>query len=321
MARKLRDSVIVITGASSGIGRASAIRFAGKGASVVLAARREGVLEEVAEECRRGGGRALVVATDVTDEKAVEELARRAIAEYGRIDVWVNNAAVSLFARFEEAPPDEYDRVIDTNLLGYVRGIRAVMPYFREQGHGVIINNASVYGKVGAPYISAYATSKFGIVGLSESLRQELQADKDIHVSTILPASIDTPLFQHAANYMGRRIKPLQPTYDADVVARAIVRCARKPQRERIVGGAGRLLWKQRLMTPGLLEKLQAQLVDRDHFEPVAERATSGNVNEPVPHGTDVSGGWSSSRSPLWRKAVPLVMAAGAVAAVAARRR
>ncbi|HVL99144.1 MAG TPA: SDR family oxidoreductase [Egibacteraceae bacterium] len=319
MAGKLKDSVVVITGASSGIGRAAALRFAKKGAAVVLAARREQVLKEVAEECLQAGGRALVVAADVTDEGQVRELARRAVEEYGRIDVWVNNAAVSLFARFEEAPPEEYDRVIDTNLLGYVRGMRAVLPVFREQGYGTIINNASVFGKIGSPYVTAYTTSKFGIVGLSESLRQELVADKDIHVSTLLPASIDTPIFQHAANYMGRKVKPLRPVYDADVVAKAIVGCARKPQRERIVGGAGRMLWQQRLTSPALFEKMQARMVDRDHFEQAPAEPTSGNVNEPVAYGTAVSGGWPSSPAPIAGKLLPVLAVGGVAAALAVR--
>jgi short-subunit dehydrogenase len=312
--RKLSDRVVVLTGASSGIGRAAAVGFAVSGACLVLAARRAVALDEVARECNETKGRALAVPTDVTDEKAVGELARRAVEEFGRLDVWVNNAAVSLFSRFAEAPPDEYDRVIDVNLFGCIRGVRAALPYFREQGHGVIINVASVYGKIGAPYLSGYVASKHAMVGLSESLRQELVAE-DIHVSTILPASIDTPIFQQAANYTGRAVTPMRPVYDADVVARAIVRCARRPRRERIVGGAGRLLWQQRLTSPGLLEKAQARMVRKEHFQEQPAAPSSGNVVEPDSYHTGVSGGWSSSPAPLRRNALPALRTGRARAA------
>ncbi len=316
MRRQLKDTVVVITGASSGIGRAAALRCARKGATVVVAARRADVLEQLAAECEEAGGRSLAVPTDVTDATAVDELADRAVAEFGRIDVWVNNAAVTLFSNFEEAPAEEYDCVIDTNLLGYVRGARAALPRFREQGRGVLINNASVFGKVGAPYLSAYVTSKFGIVGLSECLRMELIDETDIHVCTLLPASIDTPIFQHAANYTGRAIKPLDPVYDADVVAKAIVKLAQQPQRERIVGGAGRLLRKQRLSTPGLTERANARLVHRDHFQNRPAPPTSGNVNEPLPDWSSVSGGWEASPAPLRRAllASGALLAGGALA-------
>lgn len=206
MPRPIEDSVVVITGASSGIGRAAAQEFARRGATLVLAARRAQALDEVARECKELGGHALAVPTDVTDEAAVQDLARRAIETFGRIDVWVNNAAVTLFARIEEAPYEDYRRVIETNLLGYVHGARAAIPYFREQGSGVLVNVSSVVGKVGQPNTSAYCATKFAIVGLSECLRQELLDVEDIHVCTVMPPSVDTPIFQHAANYTGRVI-------------------------------------------------------------------------------------------------------------------
>ncbi|MBW3540353.1 MAG: SDR family NAD(P)-dependent oxidoreductase, partial [Planctomycetes bacterium] len=246
--------VVVITGASSGIGRQTALDFARESAALVLAARDEVALGEVAEECRRLGGRAIVVPTDVTREEQVQALSRRAVEEFGRFDVWINNAAVTLFARFEESPPEDFRRVIDTNLFGYVHGARAALAEFRRQGRGVLINVASVVGKVGQPFTSAYVTSKFAIVGFSECLRQELR-DTEIDVVTILPASIDTPLFQHGANYTGQAIEPLKPVYEAEVVSREILAAARHPRREVYAGAAGRLAgWMHRL-APGLAEK------------------------------------------------------------------
>jgi short-subunit dehydrogenase len=299
------DTVVVITGASSGIGRATALAFARRGAKLVLAARRAEVLEEVAEECNRYGGEAVAVPTDVTSEDAVDALARRAVERFGRIDVWVNNAAVTLFGRIEQAPSAAYRRVIETNLFGCVHGARAAMQAFRAQGNGVLVNVASQLGKVGSPYVSAYVASKFAIVGLSESLREEALDTKGIRVSTVLPASIDTPLFQHAANYTGRAVKPMDPIYDPGDVADAIVRCAERPAREVMVGAAGRVLTALRRVTPAAAERVMARQVDRDHFQKRPAAATDGNLFAPVAFGTGVSGGWREP--PASRRRLPRI--------------
>ncbi len=152
MARDLRGSVVVITGASSGIGRATALLFARRGALVVLAARREEALREAAVECEAAGGQALVVPTDVADNGAVEELARRAVERFGRLDVWVNNAGVTSFGRFEETPQETNRRVVETNLLGAMYGAQAALRRFHDRGGGVLINVSSGFGFVGSPY-------------------------------------------------------------------------------------------------------------------------------------------------------------------------
>lgn len=321
MARKLRDSVVVITGASSGIGKASAKLFANKGAALVLGARREDQLQELVTECEQMGGRAIAVQVDVSDEDEVQNLARQAIENYGRIDVWVNNAAVSLFGRFEEAPPEAFRQVIETNLFGYVYGARAALPYMREQGSGVIINNSSVFGTMGAPYLSAYVTSKFAIRGFSESLRQELVDEKNIHVCTILPASIDTPIFQHAANYTGRAVKPMRPVYDADMVASRIVHLAQHPKQEVVIGNAGRAIRMQRRFMPFVSEKMMAKQVDMDHFKDEPAEPSPGNVFEPVEYGTDISGGWKSPDGASSKGRLALFGAAAAVPAYFAWRK
>ncbi len=315
MPSKIGDSVVVITGASSGIGRATALACARRGAAVVVAARREDLLKELAGECERLGGRALAVPTDVTDEQAVNELARKAVENFGRLDVWVNNAGVTLFSRFEEAPSEEYRRVFEINLFGYVYGARAALPYFRQQGSGVLINNDSVVAKASQPYTSAYVTSKFAVRGLSECLREELILDgaKDIHVCTVMPVSIDTPLFQHGANYTGRAPKALNPVYDAEKVAKAIIRCAERPKREVIVGNAGRLLALQHALSLGLYENMAARQIDKDHFQDKPAPSTSGNLFEPVPEGTEVSGGWKNADGTV--SARRMALAAGAVTA------
>ena len=295
MRRQLQNAVVVITGASSGIGRATALRMAKHGAAVVVAARRDEVLQEVAEECEREGGHSLAVPTDVTNEESVAALARTVMERFGRIDVWINNAAVSLFARFEDAPPEAFRRVIDTNLFGYVYGARTVLPSFRQRGRGVLINNASIYGLVGAPYLSAYITTKFAVRGFSECLRLELRDTPNIHVCTILPASIDTPIFQHAANYTGRAVKPLRPVYPAEKVADAIVQCALYPRREVIVGNAGRGMAVLHAVVPALYERLSIRQVEMDHFQNRPVPHSPGNLFQPMEEGTGVSGGWRTS--------------------------
>jgi short-subunit dehydrogenase len=292
MTRSLDDAVVVITGASSGIGRGAALEFAKKGSNLVLAARRTDALETLAADCEKLGGRAVAVPTDVTDESQVQALADRAIESFGRIDVWVNNAAVSAFGPFEETPPDVFRRVVETNFFGYVHGARAAVRRFREQGEGVLINTASMVGKAGAAYLAAYTSTKFAILGFSESLRQELIDEPDIHVSTILPASIDTPLFQQAANYAGRAVKPLDPTYDATLVARAIVKAATTPKKEILVGDAGALVALTRRIAPRLYDRVAAKQVRTDHFSDVPAPPSRGNLFEPMPQYTGVSGGW-----------------------------
>ncbi|PSB17388.1 short-chain dehydrogenase [filamentous cyanobacterium CCP2] len=300
MPRPIRDSVIVITGASSGIGKATALAFAQQGATLLLAARQADRLQELASECRILGGQAIAVPTEVTDEAAMNDLAKRAIDDFGRLDVWMNNAAVSLFARFEEAPIEAFRRVLEVNIFGYVYGARAALPYFREQGSGILINMDSIVGAAPQPYTSAYVMSKYAIRGLSDCLRMELHLDQasDIYVCTVMPASIDTPFFQHAANYTGRQTKALDPVYPAEKVAEAVVNLVKKPQREVLVGEAGYLLALQETFTPELYERMMAQQVHQNHFQDKLAPDTAGNLFEPMPEYTGISGGWEHTSDP-----------------------
>ncbi|MDB6017989.1 MAG: Short-chain dehydrogenase/reductase [Pedosphaera sp.] len=317
MRRRIAGSVVVITGASSGIARATALMIAEQRGSVVLASRQEKVLQEVAAECVERGGEALAVRTDVTDERQVQELSRRAVERFGRIDVWVNAAAVALYAKFEEAPADTFRRVIETNLFGYIHGARVALPIFRRQGQGMLINIASVFGKVGAPYVSAYATSKFAVTGFSESLRAELRDEPEIHVCTILPATIDTPIFQHAANFTGRALQALPPVYRPEKVARAIVSCILNPKREVNVGAAAKqVAMLQKFSTP-LAERVVAAKVERQHFKRQATGAFPGNMFISMPQYNRVSGGWLKAQRRS-RSRLMVVAALLTVAGVAA---
>lgn len=321
---RVNDKVVVVTGASSGIGRATALALAREGAVVVLAARREAALKQVADECVNRGGRAVAVATDVTDAAAVQELARRAVSEFGRVDAWVNCAAVTLFAKFTEAPLADFRRVLDTNVMGYVHGARAALPHLRERGCGVLVNVSSVVGGVTQPYTHAYVMAKWAVRALSASLRQELAVDgcRGVKVCTVLPATIDTPLFAQAANYTGRKVLPMPPVHPAEQVARAVVDVIRAPRREVVVGAAGRGLMALARLAPGLTERILAVQVDRAHLsrtEPASP--TSGNLYQPAAGLGAVAGGWRRTRKPLVRRAVAAVLVAGAAVATARRLR
>ena len=295
----LEGTAVVITGASSGIGRATALAFADKGAKIVLAARRGGPLQEVARECERAGGQGLAVPTDVADPEAVKALATVALERFGRLDTWVNNAAVGMWSRFEEIPLEDLRRLIDVNLWGYVYGARAALPVFRDAGRGVLINNASVLATVSAPYASGYVASKHAIRGLGMSLRQELALDgaRGIHVCTVMPGTIDTPFFQHSANYTGRAVKAMPPVYPPERVARTMVNCARWPRREVFVGNMARLTHQQSKVMPGLTERAMMLMTDRQHlYRTRPAPPTSGAVFEPMTAGTESEGGWNGRR-------------------------
>ncbi len=296
--KKIKSSVVVITGASSGIGRASALRFAKKGANVVLAARREEALHDVAAECERLGAQTLVVALDVTD------------------------AAVSLFGTISEVPLDDFKRVLDTNVMGNVHGARAALRQFRAQKRGVLINVSSVVGAVPQPFTAAYSMSKAAISALSASIRAELRLEKlrHVHVVPVMPATVDTPIFDEVANYSGRRVLAMSPVYAPQRVARAIVDSARQPEAEVPVGKAARAMLKQHRAAPQSAEKLMAKMVDEKHLSRhESASTTSGNLFEPAALETArVEGGWGGRRHQAGRRAMTGALLVGAAIAAPA---
>jgi short-subunit dehydrogenase len=300
MKRAWKDRVIVITGASSGIGRATALALAKKGAHVVLAARREEPLGDLARECEALGVRVLVVPTDVSDSAAVRHLAAEAVSAFGHFDAWVNNAGVYLMGSLEETPDDAFRQLMETNFFGTVSGTRAALTQFRHQGYGTLVNVASTFGAVTAPYASAYIASKHAVRGFSASVRQEF-LNTGIDVCTVLPAAIDTPLWQHTANYTGWRSRPVEPVYTPERVADAILRVLRQPRHEVFVGPTARAFVALHGVT-------KAQ-----HLEKKRQRPTSGSLLRPMPEGTGASGG-HHARGKQW---VRRLLFAGGLAAAA----
>lgn len=307
----LRNKVVVITGASSGIGRAAAQAFAEAGCRLVLAARSEAALAIAARECATEGGEAVPLVCDVADPKDVERLAQTAKERFGGIDVWVNDAGVHVFGRIEEVPLDEFQKVIQVNLMGTVHGCRAVLPIFRQQGRGVLINIGSMAGTIGQPFASAYVSSKWAVRGLSECLRMEVMDVPGIHVCTVLPPSIDTPLFQHAANHAGRAVQPMPPIHSPEEVARVIVSLARRPEREAFIG-AGRLVAAAHSLAPAMTERLMARAVERRHFQPRPSGPSRGNLFSP--QADAVHGGWGETSGS--GRSSALAVAAGVAVAV-----
>ena len=293
--QNLNGRVIVITGASSGFGRGAAQRFAQAGATLVLAARRDLLLDEVARDCEAAGGKASAVPTDVAREADMMRLAEAAVGEYGHIDVWVNNAGAGAVGRFEDIPLDDHIRVIETDLIGTLYGSYFAMRQFRRQGAGTLINIASVIGKVPAPYFSSYAAAKHGVVGLSASLRQELLEDKidTIHVCTVLPTTFDTPFFEHAAQYTGHEASPIPPTYDPKEVVETIFGLASDPKDEVSVGGAAKVMNVAHHLFPGMVEKMMARETRKAEFDKAKPAEdSSGSLQQPMESGQGVKGGW-----------------------------
>jgi len=254
--KPIEQQVVVVVGATSGIGRETALRFADRGAKVVAAGRSTPALETLVQDINRQGGEAVAVTTDTSDFQQVQALANRAVEAYGRIDTWVHAAAVSMYAPFTETTPDEFKRIIEVNLLGQAYGAMAALPHLRAEGRGALIHITSVEGQRSLPLQSAYASSKQGVAGFLDSLRMELEHDKiPISVTNILPSSINTPLFDKALTKLGVKPRPIPPVYEPSVVADAIVYAAEHPEREMVVGGAGQSL--------GLLQRMSPRMADR----------------------------------------------------------
>jgi short-subunit dehydrogenase len=303
---KMLGKVVVITGASSGLGRAAAIAFAARGCRVVLAGRRLEALEDAALECRVAGGQAVVRQTDVTSEDEVKALAALALEQTGVIDVWVNNAGVTLFGSLEHSPIEEHRQVIETNLFGSILGARAVLPIFRQQKRGVLINVGSILSKIGQPFVPSYVISKFALRGLTEALRAELADQDDIHVCSLLPYVIDTEHFESGANHVGHGAYGLPPMQSPEKVAKAMVSLAEHPRREVHVPRIALLGLAAHELFPRTVERIIFDALGRWHFGKQGETQSAGNLYSPQKK----SGGVHGKRRPLLKTTALVLFAA-----------
>ncbi|PWN71582.1 short chain dehydrogenase [Chryseobacterium phosphatilyticum] len=220
---------VVITGASSGIGKATAEAFAKQGADLVLAARGEDALKETAEICRKLGATVIAVPTDTSVATEVQNLVNEALEFSGKIDYWVNNAGVLAFGKFEEIPVEVTDQIIKTNLLGYMHSAHAILPVFKKQKRGVLLNNISIGGWMPAPYGTAYTASKYGVRGMVETLQGEVSDYPDIHICALYPGFQKSSGIDHAANYSGIKLSTPPPAFDPRKLANSIVKMAKNP--------------------------------------------------------------------------------------------
>jgi NAD(P)-dependent dehydrogenase (short-subunit alcohol dehydrogenase family) len=316
---RLPDSVVVVTGASSGIGRATALALARAGARPVLVARRAHELDRVAAACAEHGVEALPVAADVTDPDAVEEVARRAVERFGRLDGGVNCAAVMMFGSLLDVPLQDVRRLLDVNVLGYVHGARAAVPRMIAQERGVLVNVSSLLGQIALPYGAAYSMSKAAVRAMAAALREELRLDgvRGVAVTTVLVPAIDTPIYRVAANHSGRTPHPPPPVYSAERVAATILRQLRTPRLEVVAGGPlAKAITHGHPLAPIVTERILAQETKWLGLRDPTVGPSSGNLHHPDAEPAAVSGGWHGQRRQNVRRAgLGLTIAAGVAAA------
>jgi NAD(P)-dependent dehydrogenase (short-subunit alcohol dehydrogenase family) len=276
--------VVLVIGASSGIGRASAVQFAERGASLVLVSRSATTLHDAAADCRAAGARAVeVVVADVLDPDAVQAAVDRATGTFGRLDVVVHAATVMAYGRIEDVQPDVFERVVDTAVLGTFNVFRSVLPVLRAQRRGDVVVVSSLLASITAPTMGAYVTAKWGQLGLIRTLQQELRELPDVHVSAVAPGGVTTPIYDQAATVLGNTGHPPPPVYTPERVARAVVDRVANPRRLKQSGFLNPVIIAGFRLFPPVFDVLVGPLLRvfgmaRDTVPP-----TTGNVFAPVP--------------------------------------
>jgi short-subunit dehydrogenase len=279
--KPLGEQVIVITGASSGIGLATAQLAAERGAKVILAARSEQTTSEIADRIVANGGKAIFVRCDVTDRSQVNNLVQKAIAAFGRIDTWVNNAGVSIYGRLEEVSEQDSRKLFETNFWGVYYGSLAVLPHLKSHG-GALINLGSEVSETVIPLQGMYSASKHPVKGFTDALRIEVEQldEAPVSITLIQPGATDTPFPQHAKNYMDKEPKLPPPLDDPKDVAEAILRAAASPKRSKKVGAMSKVNTATAKIAPKLGDRLAAKQAGRQQYEE-PPRNPEGTLSRP----------------------------------------
>ena len=282
-ARSLGE-VVLVTGASSGIGRASAIEFARRGASLVLVSRSATTLADAAADCRQAGAKAVeCVPADVLDADAVQGAVSRAVDTFGRLDVVVHAATVMAYGRIEDMDPAVFERVVDIAVQGTFHVFQAVVPVLRPQGSGHVVVVSSLLASITAPTMGAYVTAKWGQLGLIRTLQQELRELPDVHVSAVAPGGVATPIYTQAATILGNSAHPPPPVYTPERVARDVVARIDAPRRLKQSGFANPLIIAGFRLFPPVFDALVGPLLKIFSMGRDAVAPTTGNVFAPVP--------------------------------------
>jgi len=283
--KPIDQQVLVITGASSGIGLATAHAAAKKGAKVVLVARNDDALSEIVEEIKASGGDATYVKADVSFRSDLEKVAQKTIDRYGRIDTWVNNAGLSIWGRLEQVIEEDHRRLFDINFWGVVNGSLVAAPYLKRNG-GALINLGSEVSDAAIPIQGMYAASKHAVKGFTDALRMELEEEHaPISVTLIKPAGIDTPFTSHAKNYTSKEPKLPAPVYHPDEVARAILYAATHRTRDIFVGGAGKMVSTLNKFMPRVVDWIGEKVLAKEQFQNKPAQHRAGTLYQPGGNG------------------------------------
>ena len=284
---------VVVVGASSGIGRATAHQLASRGDQLVLAARSVDALEETRQECvARGASGVLVVPVDVGDREQVTRLFDESVARFDRVDVVVHAAAVLAYGRFEDVPPDVFDKILQTNLVGTANVARSTLKVFDAQQGGSLVVVGSVLAKMVAPYLSSYSTGKWGVQGLVRTLQVEARAKPGVQISLVSPGGVDTPIYDQAGSYTGHPGHPPPPVVSPERVARAVVSAVDKPGRDISAGPLNSVMVAGFRLVPGVFDLLVGPMMRVLGQGREAVEDNAGNVFDPIPSKESVRGRW-----------------------------
>ena len=298
--KSIDQQVVVVVGASSGIGRDTALKFAQKGAKVVVSVRSKEGLATLVEEISAVGGTAIAVPADVADFDQVKAIAEKTVEHFGRLDTWVHLAATSVFATFDNVTPEEFKRVVDVTLMGQVYGAMAALPYLKREGRGALIHITSLEGRRSLPYQSAYSASKHGAIGFIDAMRLELKNQgHPISVTNIMPGVINTPFYNKGKTKLGVKPTGVPPYYSASLVTDAILYAAEHPVRDYIVSDVGRILDIAQRISPEFVDALLLAIAFpfQKTNEPKSEDAPN-NLYEPIQGYDKVNGDFDQLEIP-----------------------